>query len=103
MALTRTFTRDELNQLGLPDQLPQDRVLLDKPWALTTDRSGTRQLIFRLPEDEETWQIFYEAPISSDVKEYIDPWNGAPTVEAARVELRTVSHTSWHRVDSPQD
>jgi len=100
MAITRTFTVQELDALGLPDKLPKDRVLLDEffqeyRWEIEN------RLVFRSPDDEQIYEIYYRTP-STEMGEGEDPWNDASSVDATLVEQRTLFRQDWRPVSSPQ-
>jgi hypothetical protein len=100
MSLTRTFTRQELEALGLPTYLPKDRILLDEffeehRWSVTN------RLVFRSPDDDQVYEIFYETPATEE-QEGIDPWDDDPTVDATLVEQRVVFRQDWRPVGSPK-
>ena len=100
MALIRTFTRQQLTDLGLPDRLPPENVLLDEMfneyrWEIE------HRMIFRAPDDNQIYEIYYRTPTTLE-GEGEDPWNDQVTVEATLVEQRTVFTTEWRPAGSPQ-
>ncbi len=99
MALVRSFTRQELDALGLPGALPKDRVLLNEI-TTTTRWSEVWRLVFRAPDDEQAYEIYYERP-STEYQEGLDPWNDEATVEATLVEQRTIFRSEWRPAGSP--
>lgn len=98
MSLIRTFTRQELEALGLPDKIDRKRVLLDEffeehRWEIE------HHMVFRSPDDEQTYSIYYRTPTTIEGEDN-DPWNDQATVEGTIVELRTVFRQEWRPAGS---
>jgi hypothetical protein len=100
MALTRTFTREELDKLGLPDDLAKERVLLDELWE-NRDWVNVHRLVFRSPDDDQIYEVYYNSP-PTEMQEGTDPWNDDLTVDATIVEQRTVFRLEWRPAGSAQ-
>jgi len=96
--LTRTYTVDQLEELGLP----WDNVLArfgedEHRWYINW------QIVFRDPADDTTWAVTK----TEDKGDNGDlPWwycsNGPEEVEARRVEPREVTTTQWVEVKATE-
>lgn len=81
----RVFTREELEELGLPD---------DKDHTVFTELHDQRrwyniwELVFRTDEDDRLWQVFYYEP-ATEIQGH-DTWNDASEIEATQVEAYPV-------------
>jgi hypothetical protein len=93
---TRTFTRDELDTLGVPFDLPEGDELHSE--QIDTRRwVSVHQLIFRAPDDGKAWAITYERGLTEH-QDGIDLWDEAPEVTATEMELRLDTVQQWHPV-----
>lgn len=107
---SRTFTRQQLNDLGLPYELIEEDRAAQYP-AMTvelhreqTDRrrwASTHKLIFRAPDDGMAYRITYQSPLTEHQE--CDPWFDADEVKATEVEQRPVVAQQWLPVDAPRD
>ncbi len=97
MSTTRTFTREELDDLGLPYGWRKDRVtiisqeMVDKRrWYITT------ACTFRLPEqpEDEAWVVYYNDP-STECQDSQDIWNDEDDVTATLVRKVTKTLEVW--------
>ncbi|MGW6391139.1 hypothetical protein ACWFR1_11680 [Streptomyces sp. NPDC055103] len=106
---TRQFTRDELADLGVPPDDPQDiayseTVLADEP-VTTLKYSMQRRCVFRT--DDKTYAVTYEAQLDAGDYEVGPPpddhgWYG-DTVEAEEVEPHFEAVRRWLPVADEQD
>lgn len=104
--LFRTFTTDELAEIGVPPASPEeveygDTVLADEVVA-TLKYTQQRRCVF-IADDDLIYSVTYEAPIDTGDYEVGDGmpddhgWYGG-TVEATRVELVPVTVQRWQPV-----
>jgi hypothetical protein len=105
--LTRTFTKAELANLGVPPDEPDDikysEVLLADEPVTTLKYSQLRRCVFQAA-DGATWAVQYEADVDSgDYEHGPGPddhgWYG-DTVEATGVEEQQVTVTRWVDVEA---
>jgi len=92
--LTRTYTADQLEELGLPWENYLVRDSEDERRSYTNWR-----IIFRDPADDTTWSIIRAEPKN----EYGEPswwysYRSAEEIVARRVEPREVTTTQWFEV-----
>ena len=92
---TRIFTREELDELGLPDDGPEvvsDRMVLHKRWSVK------HELIFRLPDQptDRAWMAYYFVAATESQEQ--DKWDGAKTVTATEVALVERTVKVWEPV-----
>lgn len=106
---TRTFTRDQLDEIGVPPDSPDDieysdTVLADEH-VTTLKYTQLRRVVFLAEDDGLTYSVEYQAPIDTgdwEVGEAPDGhgWYG-DTVDATEVEERPVVTQQWLPVDTP--
>ncbi|MFF4177631.1 hypothetical protein [Streptomyces sp. NPDC001750] len=113
---TRTFTRAQLDTMGLPNDIVTADYAADHPeWvtahpgvAIELHREQTESrrwesvntLVFRAPDDGRTWQVDYLAPLTE--MQDSDPWDYASEVEAVEVEQELTVVMEWRPVaDTP--
>lgn len=96
MAETRTFTRDELDELGLPWELQDSEEVERHRWY--TVRRGVFEL------EGAHWEVEYIDP-ATEMQEDIDPWADAVAVIAHKVVRRPVTVERWVRASQagPED
>lgn len=103
---TRTYTRDQLEELGLPFDCASEKNAADYPGAaieLHCKQVGTRrwvsvhELVFRAPDDGKAYQVFYERGLTES-QDGTDPWSYATEVAATEMEQVTVEVTKWQAV-----
>lgn len=96
--LTRTFTREELEAIGVPDKWTADEGQLAKRLheeQLDTRRwVSVRELIFRAPDDGKAYRVTYEQGLTEN-QEDTDPWNGDDEIKAVEVREQQVTVTKW--------
>lgn len=96
MSIKRIFTRDELEEMGLPD---------DKDHTVYTEQIDERrwysihELVFRVEDDGPLWRVNYYEPLT-ELQEH-DTWNDADHVEAVQVEPYEVAVTRYRPVKDP--
>ena len=85
-----TFTRDQLDELDLPDNLSDTEVIDEGRWSLT--KTGIADFNGR------HYRFEFEEP-ATEMQEGLDPWNDADQVEAVEVRQEQVVVTKWIPVD----
>ena len=104
---TRTFTRQQLEDIGIPDRW----TATDKTNAaqqMHEEQIDTRRwvsvhrLVFRAPDDGIAYEVFEERGLTEN-QDGTDPWNGADEIKAVEVEERPVVTRQWLPVDAPRD
>lgn len=107
---TRTFTRQQLDDLGLPHELigedraaeyPEMTVELHREQTATRRWASIHELVFRAPDGGLAYRITYQSPLTEHQE--CDPWFGADEVKAFEVEQRPVTVMRWMRVQPPAD
>lgn len=102
----RTFTRDQLEEWGVPDDLPTQEFAANYPDSavqLHEEQVDSRRwvsvhaLIFRAPDDGKAYRVHYEQGLTEQ-QDGTDPWGYADTIEAVEVEPREVTVTRWEPV-----
>jgi len=89
---TRTFTRDELEELGLPDS----------EYVVHTEQVDTRRwytvhtCVFHTDEEGPLWRVKYYEP-ATEMQEQ-DTWNDETTVKAVEVEPYEVTVTKYRPI-----
>lgn len=106
----RTFTRDQLDEMGLPYELIDEDKAAEYPRMTVelhreqTDRrrwASTHKLIFRAPDDGLAYRITYQSPLTEHQE--CDPWFDEDEVKAVEVEQRPVVVQQWKPVTAPRD
>ncbi|MGW4388226.1 hypothetical protein [Streptomyces sp. NPDC004685] len=106
MSHIRTFTREQLDAWGLPDDLPTEEHAAKYPEAaieLHREQVETRrwvavqELVFRAPDDGKAYRVHFEEGLT-EVQEDTDPWDYARTVDAVEVEQRPRIVMEWQPV-----
>lgn len=89
--VTRTFTRDQIQEWGLPfeggDLVVKDEMLDHTRWSIL------HELIFRAPDDGKLWYLIYQLP-ATEYQE-CDRW---PSLEAVEMEAYIETVTSYREV-----
>jgi hypothetical protein len=107
MPSTRTFTRDQLDALGLPDDLTTEddaavwdelAVELHREQVDTRRWVSVHELIFRAPDDGKTWRVTYEQGLTEHQDDH-DPWNYDREVTAVEVEQYDQTVKAWRALD----
>ena len=103
---TRHFTRQQLENIGVPFELDGDDTcateLSDE--LISSERwTNVHRLVFRHPETGLAYQVTYEVG-STEHQDGIDPWHRhGKTIPATEVEQRPVVTQQWKPVDAPRD
>lgn len=103
---TRIFTRDQLDAMGVPHDLPTDPAHAPEGAAvqLHCEQYASRrwvsahELVFRAPDDGRAYRVTYEQGLT-ELQEDTDPWVYDDEIEAVEVEARQVTVTSWVPVE----
>lgn len=100
--ITRNFTRAELEQLGLPYEGYDCKILANEMydksrWAIEYE------LVFRLPEqpEDEAWRVYYWKGATEYQEQ--DVWNDASTVTATLVRATPVTRIEYRSVEAPPE
>lgn len=94
----RTFTRDHLDEIGVPDELGEFDGAATELHREQTDTSrwaSTHALVFRAPDDGKAYRVTYQRPLTEHQE--ADVWFGNDEVRALEVEQRTEVVTRWKR------
>jgi hypothetical protein len=106
MTTTRHFTRQQLEEIGVPFELGGNDTcateLFDK--LVGSERwTEVHRLVFRAPDTGDAYQVDYEVG-STEHQDGIDPWHRhGKTIPAVEVEQRPVVTQQWRPVDAPAD
>lgn len=104
---TRTFTRDQLEAIGVPDiwtaadkgnaaeHLHEEQVD-SRRWV------SVHELVFRAPDDGKAYSVTYEQGLTEN-QDDTDPWNDEDEIKATEVEQRPVVVQQWRPVNAPAD
>lgn len=101
----RTFTREQLDSLGVPFDLPTNPATAPKGAAIELHDEqiesrrwvAVHELVFRAPDDGKAYRVHYERGLT-EVQEDTDPWNYAREIEAAEVVQRAQITNVWKPV-----
>jgi hypothetical protein len=93
---TRTFTRDELEELGLPD---------DSDYVVHTEQVDTRRwytvhtCVFHTDEEGPLWRVKYYKPATEEQEcDVWDPHGEPDTIQAVEVEPYQVEVTRYRPI-----
>jgi hypothetical protein len=101
----RTFTAAELEEIGVPFELPGPNGPAAEGMAYELHReqvdtrrwASVHELVFRAPDDGKTYRVSYEEGLT-EIQDDTDPWIYHP-IKAVEVELRPVTVQRWFSVD----
>ncbi|ODA69257.1 hypothetical protein [Streptomyces sp. AVP053U2] len=102
----RTFTRAQLEALGLPDETvtadraaeyPELTVELHREYIESRRWESVHELVFRAPDDGKAYRVTYRESLTE--MQDSDPWNYEDTVKAVEVEQRPVTVMQWQPAD----
>ena len=93
MSIKRTFTRDELEELGLPDSdhTIHTEQIDERRWY------SIHELVFRIEDNGPLWRVNYYEPLT-ELQEH-DTWNDQKTIGAVQVEPYEVTVTKYRPVE----
>ncbi|MET7759757.1 hypothetical protein ABZT27_34410 [Streptomyces sp. NPDC005389] len=103
---TRTITREQATDWGLPDDLTAANEDAEPGIAIELARiedTGRRRwasendLVFRAPDDGRTYRVTYFRGLTETQEDH-DEWNDERTLELVEVEPVSVPVVEWHRV-----
>jgi hypothetical protein len=98
---TRTYTPDQLEEIGLPFEADGADGCAKE---LYQEQVGTRrwvsvhELVFRAPDDGKAYRVQYEQGLTETQEDH-DPWNYEKVIKAVEVELRPVTVQRWRPVE----
>lgn len=108
---TRIFTRQQLAAIGLPydtvdeayaqeqpEATPTVAIELDRTQLGSTRWASQHQLIFRAPDDGQTWSVQYQRGLT-ETQADTDPWNDEEQITATLMKQRETTVTAWHPID----
>ncbi|MFE7115475.1 hypothetical protein ACFU99_08645 [Streptomyces sp. NPDC057654] len=108
---TRTFTRAELDALGLPDDMPSAEYAAKYPEAaveLHREQVDSRrwvsvhELVFRAPDDGKAYRVTYVAGLTEH--QDVSPWEyEGDTVDAVEVEPYERRTIAWCAVEPREE
>lgn len=103
---TRTFTRDQLEEIGVPFELDGDDTCATElsNQLIGSERwTSVYRLVFRAPDTGLAYEVTYEVG-STEHQDGIDPWHRhGKTIPAVEVEQRPVVVQQWRPVNAPAD
>lgn len=94
MTNTRTFTRDQLEELDVPYTNLHDEQVDSRRWA------EVRTCVFQT-EDGTAYKVTYQRPLTEHQE--CDTWFDDDEIKAVEVEQRPVVVQQWLPVDTPRD
>lgn len=95
---TRRFTADQLEEIGVPNELPEDVEVPGLATELHREQVDTRRwvsvhrLIFRAPDDGKAYRVTYQQPLTEHQE--CETWFD-DEIEAVEMEQRQVTVTKW--------
>jgi hypothetical protein len=94
--ITRTFTREQLDEWDLPwgsddVEILQDEQIETRRWY------SVHEVVFRAPDDGKTWAVTYEQGLTEHQEDH-DLWGYENTVEGELMELVEEVTTKWKAV-----
>lgn len=105
MPETRTLTRAQLDDWGIPHELASADAPNPHGVAIELDREqidtrrwySLHRLTFRAPDDGQPWSVIYRNPLT-ELQEDLDEWDDAREVTATRMEQYERTVTAWRAV-----
>lgn len=90
--VVRWITRQQAEEWGLPFEIEalSRELISNGRWSSTTE------LVFRAPDDNETWFVRYDEPLTENQE--IDLWNDAHYIFLTLVEPHVETRTCWRKV-----
>lgn len=103
---TRTFTRDQLTAIGVPDDWDaedgQRAEHLHEEQVDTRRWVSVHELVFRAPDDGLAYSVCYERGLTEHQDGH-DVWGYRDEIKATEVQERPVVVQQWLPVDAPAD
>lgn len=108
---TRTFTVEQLAELGLPhdlatpataDRYPHAAVELHRAQVGTRRWVSVHELVFRAPDDGKTYRVRYEQGLTEH-QDCTDPWDYNSEVTAVEVRKYPVTVMEWRAAGEEPD
>lgn len=97
--ITREFTREELETLGIPNEWdaahPAER--LREEQVDTRRWVSVHEIIFRAPDDGKAWAVTYSRGLTES-QDCTDPWDDEDVIKATEMEPYEVTVTAWRAV-----
>ncbi|WP_042170161.1 hypothetical protein [Streptomyces sp. NBRC 110035] len=113
--ITRTFTPDQLETMGLPHDMvdaayvaehpeytaehPGAAIELHREYVESRRWESVNELIFRAPDDGKAYRVHYREPLTE--MQDSDPWNSDQSVEAVEVEQYDRTVKAWRPAAEP--
>jgi hypothetical protein len=97
---TRVFTRDELEDIGVPFECGDYAGTAEELYCElydTTRWTNVYEFVFRNPDDGKAYRVYYEVG-ASDSQDDVDPWDYDDRIQAVEVEQIQVTKTEWKPV-----
>lgn len=103
---TRTFTREQLEEWGLPDEIdtkgePGYATELHREQVDTRRWVSVHELIFRAPDDGKAYRVHYEQGLT-EIQDDCDPWNYDKEIKGVEVKQVEVTVKRWQPVEEGQ-
>ena len=107
MPETRTFTRQQLDEIGVPFECYADPIdgfatELHREQVDTRRWVSVHRLVFRAPDDGQAYAVTYQRGLTEN-QDGTDPWNYDNEIKGVEVEQRPVVTQQWLPVDAPAD
>jgi len=87
MAITKEFTRQELEDLELPESAVFDTIVGHSRWSVQ------HEIIFRDPAGSRHWRTWYSVGATENQDEY--PWEYDDVIACVEVEQKQISKIAW--------
>jgi hypothetical protein len=96
---TRVFTRDELEEIGVPFECGGDEGTAEELYDELYDTTRWHHIyefVFRAPDDGKAYRVYYQSGATE--MQDTDLWNYENKITAIEVELVEVVTTEWKPV-----
>jgi hypothetical protein len=97
----RVFTRDELEEMGVPHECGGDEGTAEELHCEiydTTRWSNVYEFVFRAPDDGKAYRVYYDWPATEMQEGGVDLWDYENRIKAVEVEQVQVVTTEWKPV-----
>jgi hypothetical protein len=104
--ITRIFTPEELEEIGVPYELPDDAEVeglayeLHRKQTFRTAWASVHEIVFRAPDDGKAYRATFQVPLTEHQE--CDTWFDEKEIKAVEVELRPVTVRRWKPVEAAQ-